>query len=125
LFDDTYVNFVGKYKLKSYREESLDENHVNVQATLLQGEELIQIVGEGNGLLDAFCHGLSKVIGDALTITTYHEHAMQSGSDSAAITYVEIQRLGDGKYLGCGISSSVTKSSLRAVISAVNRMLAE
>jgi 2-isopropylmalate synthase len=125
LFDDTYANIVEPYALKSYREESMDDNHVNVQATLLKGDDVIQITGEGNGLLDAFCHGLSRVIGDALTITTYHEHAMQSGSDSAAITYVEIQRLGDGKFLGCGISSSVTKSSLRAVVSAVNRMLAE
>jgi len=125
LFDDTYVNVVSPFALKSYREESLDDNHVTVQASLLKDCELIQISGEGNGLLDAFCHGLSKVIGDALTITTYHEHAMQSGSDSAAITYVEIQRLGDGKYLGAGISSSVTKSSLRAVVSAVNRMIAD
>jgi len=124
LFDDTYVNVVKPYALKSYREESTDDNHVTVTAALAKGDKILQISGEGNGLLDAFCSGLSRTIGRAMTITTYHEHAMQSGSDSAAITYVEIALENNEKHLGAGISSSVSKSSLRAVVSAVNRMLA-
>jgi len=124
LFDDKYVNFFDPYSLKSYREESQDDNHVLVGAVLEKNGEKINIEGRGNGLLDAFCDGLSKTIGKSFAITTYHEHAMQSGSDSAAITYVEIEDSNKEKHLGAGISSSVTKSSLRAVISAVNRMLA-
>jgi len=123
LFDDTYVNMFKPYSLKKYCEESSDDNHVKVAATLTCGEKILQISGAGNGLLDAFCDGFSKTIGEEISITTYHEHAMQSGSDSAAITYVEIALPNDGKYLGAGISSSVSKSSLRAVVSAVNRML--
>lgn len=123
LFDDTYVNIFEPYALKKYREESSDDNHVKVAATLTHGEKILQISGAGNGLLDAFCNGFSKTIGKDISITTYHEHAMQSGSDSAAITYVEIALPNDGKYMGAGISSSVSKSSLRAVVSAVNRML--
>ena len=124
LFDDTYVNIVKPYALKSYREESVDENSVNVQATLTKDGELVEIQGSGNGLLDAFCDGLSRMVKEPISITTYHEHAMQRGSDSAAITYVEIAIKGNEKYLGAGISSSVSKSSLRAVVSAVNRMIA-
>jgi 2-isopropylmalate synthase len=124
LFDDKYVNFFDPYSLKSYREESQDDNHVLVGAVLEKNGEIINIEGRGNGLLDAFCDGLSKSIGKTFAITTYHEHSMQSGSDSAAITYVEIEDNSKEKHLGAGISSSVTKSSLRAVISSVNRMLA-
>ncbi len=124
LFDDTYVNIHDPYELKSYREESSDDNNVTVSASLKFGNEFIVINGAGNGLLDAFCDGLSKVISEDISITTYHEHAMQSGSDSAAITYVEISLKNNEKHLGAGISSSVTKSSLRAVLSAVNRMIA-
>ena len=118
------MNVFSPYSLKSYREESQDDNHVIVGAVLEKESEIIRIEGRGNGLLDAFCDGLSKTIGETFAITTYHEHAMQSGSDSAAITYVEIEDNNKEKHLGAGISSSVTKSSLRAVISAVNRMLA-
>ena len=123
LFDDTYVNLFDSYALTKYREESTDDNHVNVSATLTHGNNTLQLSGSGNGLLDAFCNGLSGIIGESITITTYHEHAMQSGSDSAAITYVEIALPDKEKYLGAGISSSVTKSSLRGVLSAVNRMI--
>lgn len=123
LFDDTYVNVKDPFELKTYREESTDEGHVKVQAALRNGSETVTIDGSGNGLLDAFCNGLAKVTGIPMSITTYHEHAMQSGSDSAAITYVEIELDDSGKHLGAGISSSVSKSSLRAVVSAVNRYL--
>jgi len=124
LFDDTYVNVHEPYELKGYREDSTDDNHVTVEAKIRKGNEILEISGTGNGLLDAFCDGLSKKVGEKLSITTYHEHAMQSGSDSAAITYVEFAIHDKEKYLGAGISSSVSKSSLRAVVSAVNRMLA-
>lgn len=125
LFDDTYVNVKDPFELKTYREESSDEGHVKVQATLRNGTETVTINGSGNGLLDAFCNGLAGITGIPMSITTYHEHAMQSGSDSAAITYVEIELDDSGKHLGAGISSSVSKSSLRAVVSAVNRYLAK
>ena len=49
---------------------------------------------------------------------------MKSGSDSAAITYIEILSKQDGKtYIGAGVSSSVTKSSVRAIVCAYNRMI--
>lgn len=123
LFDDKYVNIKNPYELITYREESNEENRVLMSAKLAVGNDFVTVNGEGNGLLDAFCHALTKEIGKPITITTYHEHAMQSGSDSAAITYVEIETDGQRKILGAGISSSVSKSSLRAVVSAVNRMI--
>ncbi len=123
LFDDTYVNVKIPYELRAYREESTEDNSVMMNATLLIAEESVSVSGNGNGLLDAFCHAFSKETGTPISITTYHEHAMQSGSDSAAITYVEIELPDHSKYLGAGISSSVSKSSLRAVVSAVNRMI--
>ena len=125
LFDDTYANISNPYSLKTYREESAEDNSVTVSATLKKDDRLVQLSGSGNGLLDAFCDGLTKIINESISITAYHEHAMQSGSDSAAITYVEIIISNQEKYLGAGISSSVTKSSLRAVLSAVNKMLTE
>jgi 2-isopropylmalate synthase len=74
--------------------------------------------------LDAFCNGIEKAFSISFSITMYQEHAMESGSDSAAITYVEISDEIGNKFIGAGISSSVTKSSLRAVVSAMNRMVA-
>ncbi|NLT11875.1 MAG: 2-isopropylmalate synthase [Clostridiaceae bacterium] len=123
LFDDKFVNIKYPYELAGYKEESLSESHVNVYVTLLKNGNKIEIQGSGNGLLDAFCDGFYKHTGEKVSITMYNEHAMKSGSDSAAITYVEIEDVNKQKHLGAGISSSVTKSSLRAVISSINMMI--
>ena len=89
----------------------------------LNGEKH-EISAEGNGLLDAFTTAFSNLTGVKLSIAMYSEHALKQGSDSAAITYIELKNNDDGKvYIGAGVSSSVTKSSVRAIISAYNRMI--
>lgn len=125
LFDAEYVNVVEPYQLITFREETISDKNVNVNVALQYKNEIYELKGKGNGLLDAFCKALEKNTGNKIEITMYQEHAMQSGSDSAAITYVEISNGNGRKFIGAGISSSVTKSSLRAVVSAMNRMLRE
>ena len=124
LFDDYYINVLTPFGLKKFSETALDDKSSRVVATITDvGEEHV-IEGEGNGLLDAFVNAFSKYTGVKFSIKMYNEHAMKSGSDSAAITYIEILNHMDGKtYIGAGVSSSVTKSSVRAVISAYNRMI--
>ncbi len=122
LFLDTYVNVATPLDLKSYSEEMLDDQTVQMTATLLVRGEPVKISGAGNGLLDAFCQGLMNYLHLVMEITAYHEHALERGSTSKAITYVQIQNGGTERYIGAGISSSISKSSLRAVLSAVNQM---
>ena len=90
---------------------------------LKYADEIIEVIGDGIGLLDAFCNGIEKTLNIKLSIRMYNEHAIKSGSDSAAITYVQIADQDGQMHLGAGISSSVTKSSLRAVVCALNRMI--
>lgn len=122
LFLDTYVNRNQPIDLKSYREEMLDDQTVQMTATLLVNGQPVDIAGTGNGLLDAFCQGLQKYLQIPMEITAYHEHALERGSTSKAITYVQLQNGGTDRYIGAGISSSISKSSLRAILSAVNQM---
>lgn len=122
LFDDKYVNADSPLKLLSYKEESIGENSAAVSARIKIGNDEKEISGNGNGLLDAFCNGLNSVLDQKIVIKQYSQHAMESGSDSAAITYIEIKTDDEKTALGAGISHSVTKSSLRAVLSAVNRL---
>jgi 2-isopropylmalate synthase len=85
---------------------------------------VFKIHGKGNGLLDAFVNAFSELTGISFSINMYNEHSMNSGTDSAAITYVELRNNEDGNiYLGAGVSSSVTKSSIRAIVSGINRMI--
>ena len=82
------------------------------------------IKGTGNGLLDAFVDAFSNYTGTKFSINMYNEHALENGTRSLAITYVEIKRSEDNAiFLGAGVSSSVTKSSVKAVLCAYNRMI--
>lgn len=123
LFLKTYVDQNTPLELKTYREAMIDDQHVEMSATILDRGEEKMISGIGNGLLDAFCLALREYLHTRLEITAYHEHALERGSTSEAITYVQIQNGDNRLYIGAGISSSISKSSLRAVLSAVNQMV--
>lgn len=123
LFDDQYINVDFPFALLQYKEETLDENATLVTALIKNADEgKREIAGKGNGLLDAFCNGLTEIMKQKISIKQYSQHAMESGSDSAAITYIEIKTEDGKSAMGAGVSNSVIKSSLRAVISAVNRL---
>lgn len=122
LFFDSYVDKVSPLRLVSYSESMIDDKHVKMKSVLEQDGKEVTISGTGNGLLDAFCNGLQKHLQSRMEITAYQQHALERGSTSKAITYVQMQNGDDRLYIGAGISSSISKSSLRAVISAVNQM---
>ena len=122
LFFDTYVDITMPLSLVSYREAMIDEKHVEMAAVIEHGGKHVEVKGQGNGLLDAFCQALRDYLQIKIEITAYQQHALERGSTSKAITYVQMQNGGNQLYIGAGISSSISKSSLRAVISAVNQM---
>ncbi len=122
LFFDSYVDIIKPIKLISYREAMVDDQHVEMSATLQHHGRQVTVSGQGNGLLDAFCKALQEHLKARVEITAYQQHALERGSTSKAITYVQMQNGGQNLYIGAGISSSISKSSLRAVISAVNQM---
>ncbi len=126
LFDDNYINVMTPYALDRFSEHALGDKKSEVEAYINDHGKEVNIKGRGKGLLDAFVNAFGEYAGVKFSINMYNEHAMKSGTDSAAITYIEIKRESDGQiFLGAGVSSSVTKSSVRAIISAYNRMIKE
>ena len=126
LFDDYYINVMAPYALDRFSEHALGDKKSEVEAVITDNGREVTIKGTGKGLLDAFVNAFGSYTNTQFSINMYNEHAMKSGTDSAAITYIEIKRASDGQiFLGAGVSSSVTKSSVRAIISAYNRMIKE
>jgi 2-isopropylmalate synthase len=82
-----------------------------------------EISGLGNGPLAAFLNAI-RTLGITVSIMDYAEHAMTAGSEALAASYVECQigEEADTKIIwGVGVDSSITTSSLKAIISAINR----
>ncbi len=118
LFKDSYININSPIELIKYTESS--SNKTNLTSHILnKGNEQV-IYGEGNGIIEAFCDSLIKLTNKEFTVVQYNEHSLSFGSQSNAITYVEIE-MNEKTYFGAGISSNISMSSLLAIVSAFNK----
>ncbi len=82
------------------------------------------VVSKGNGSLDAVSNAIKTVVGDIYSLESYTEHALEDGSTSRAASYVAIKASDTGRvFWGVGIDSDIIISSVKALVSAVNRML--
>jgi 2-isopropylmalate synthase len=79
-----------------------------------------QIDGVGNGPISAFCDALGS-IGVEVRVLDYTEHALSAGSDAQAAAFVECE-VGEQVLWGVGIDTNTVTASLKAVLSAINRV---
>lgn len=97
------------------------DTHVLVKYTDKGVEKSFEAVG--NGPIDAVQRGLQAELGARIKILDYEEHALQSGSNSQAAAYIHLLDSDSGKVTyGVGVSSNITRASVRAIFSAVNRL---
>ncbi len=76
--------------------------------------------GRGNGPIDALVKILVDQFDVDVRLQDYSEHAIGSGADTNAAAYVELA-VEDRVVWGAGLHPNITKASLKAVVSAVNR----
>ena len=79
--------------------------------------------GEGNGPIDAVKNAICAKENMNFSIMDYSEHALDEVSNAKAAAYVCIKddESGETTY-GVGQSSNITRATIRAVFSAINRM---
>jgi 2-isopropylmalate synthase len=116
-----YLDDAGTIRLLAHEETTASEKGSTITAQVLVEGEHRTISGQGNGPIAAFVHALQSDLGIVVEVTDYAEHAITPGTDAQAVSYVEV-RNDDGIRWGVGMDESILTSSLRAVVSAVNRL---
>ncbi|HWT27138.1 MAG TPA: 2-isopropylmalate synthase [Mobilitalea sp.] len=77
----------------------------------------------GNGPIDAVQRGLQAELGIKIKILDYSEHALGGGANAQAAAYIHMLDMETGRAtFGVGISSNITRASVRAIFSALNRL---
>ena len=76
-----------------------------------------QVTAQGNGRLDAVSNALHQLVGDYV-LSTYTEHALETGAKSQAASYVGIETPDGKTYWGAGVDSDIILSSVYALVSA-------
>ena len=94
-----------------------------VQVIYTDGGEEKRFEGVGNGPIDAVRNGMQEALGIEFKILDYSEHALRSGSNAQAVSYIHMLEPVSGRTTyGAGLSSNITRASLRGIFSAVNRI---
>ena len=107
--------------MESGGEETDFDTSVKVLYTDHGEEKLLEAVG--NGPIDAVKRGLHETLDLDVKILDYEEHALQSGSNSQAAAYIHLLDTNTGRVTyGVGVSSNITRASVRAIFSALNRL---
>ena len=111
----------GRFELKRMRTESEMDGEVKLDIVLRDGANEIAASGMGNGPISAFL-SILKAQGVDTRLLDYVEHTMSAGGDAQAASYIELDVAGKTLW-GVGIDSDIATSSLKAVISGVNRAI--
>ncbi|MDR0197898.1 MAG: 2-isopropylmalate synthase [Oscillospiraceae bacterium] len=119
-FCSAFVNIESKIKILEthYTQEV---GAISAAVTLKVNGKRRIITGSGNGRLDAVSDALRKCLNIKFNIAYYSEHAMEVGSKSQAMSYVEVTDDSGRSFWGAGLHTDIITSSTAALISALNR----
>ncbi len=79
-----------------------------------------EVMGRGNGPIDAFFNALRALGLTEYEFVSYSEHAVATGADSKAVSYIQLRR-GDETFFGVGMDSNIGIASIKGILCAINR----
>ena len=126
IFDKEYLNQPeGQFKFVDHR--SVPDTHASeireVTANITDNGKDVVLKGKGSGPIDAFLSAFNAHALVDMKVVSYHEHAVGVGSGADAVAYVEMQCGDEAPVFGVGRHANITKASLNAVASAINRAM--
>ena len=121
MFWKEYVERTAPWRLTGFETESKGDV-VKCRGQFTRDGQPVEVSGEGNGPLAALVHGLTKAGVPRFEIANYSEHALGSGEEAAAIAYIQIKTAEGKLRWGAGVDTNIAFASVRAVLSALNRL---
>ena len=128
-FQDEYIALDNPFEFVRIRVTDLDDtddDRVSVEVEFKYDGELLRVSAEGNGPLDAAKAAIRTKVDVDVSVLDYSEHAMGEGSHARAAAYIQMRNNRTGKEIfGAGDSHNITKATMRAYFSALNRVVKE
>ena len=126
-FKEYYLDMKEPLHFKSSRITELSEQdtneHTNALVVYTKNGSEVCAEGEGNGPIDAVKNAICDKEKMDFTILDYSEHSLDEGSNAKAAAYIGIKDKNSGKTTyGVGQSSNITRATIRALFSAINRL---
>jgi 2-isopropylmalate synthase len=121
MFWHEYIERNSPWQLKGFETQGRN-GVVQCRARVLRDGKEVEFAGEGNGPLAALVHGFATAGLTRFEIANYSEHALGAGEEAAAIAYIQVRGANGRLRWGAGVDTNIELASVRAVLSALNRL---
>jgi 2-isopropylmalate synthase len=121
-FEEEYLTAKEPFELIHYEVTDIGMDTKALVRFKYKGEQM-EAECVGNGPIDAVKAAVLSKVPLAAKVLDYDEHALTQGSKSKAAAYIHMVDLDTGHATyGVGISSNITRASIRGIFSAFNRL---
>ena len=122
IFQEEYINREDHIKLLECHFVQESGGGISTELTIEREGQRKVYHGKGNGRLDAVSNAIMRHSNLDYSIFNYEEHALRVGSNSDACAYVAIQNRNGKITWGAGVHDDIITASVKALISAINRI---
>ncbi len=124
VFVREYIDRRSPLALEGFKTSEI-ENGVICEAKISWHGATQTITAKGNGPIDAFVRALVATGVPPFELVSYAEHSIGRGADTLAVSYIQVKNTTTTKAcFGAGMDTNIELASIKAVVSAVNRLLA-
>ncbi|AWB83198.1 2-isopropylmalate synthase [Corynebacterium liangguodongii] len=123
IFAGTYLDLDSPLELVSYEVTGAvsEDEDSSITAEVRYNGESRTVTGSGNGPIAAFAQAL-EALGIDFEVQDYSQRSRSAGDDAEAVCFIRADVSGASVW-GVGIAGSITRASLKAIVSAVDRGL--
>jgi 2-isopropylmalate synthase len=117
-----YLTREHPVKLEHFRTTERD-SQVKCEASIKYEGRTHKLTGSGNGPIDAFVNALGSAGVPPFELLFYSEHSLGKGAEARAVSYIQIKSGRGLSFFGAGIDTNIELASIKALVSALNRLL--
>jgi 2-isopropylmalate synthase len=122
-FMHEYLEQTYPFEFIRIRVEDLGEKDSKVMLDFKYKDEWMHVEGQGNGPINAVRKAIEQQVKIDIRLLHYSEHALAEGSHAKAAAYIQMRNNTTGQVtFGVGVSSNITRASIRGFFSALNRL---
>ena len=122
-FEKEYLKPEGVFVLNHVNITELEDEKTHIYISMKYNQEDKIIEAIGNGPLDAAKKALDNACHIAMEVVDYTQHSLGSDSQAKSAAFIKLRDLQTNKVTyGVGVSSNITRASIRALFSGMNRL---
>lgn len=123
IFVNEYLTVKEPFELKSiyFEKDKTDPNLLHCHGEIQFQDKKYALKSSGNGVVDTLINYVNQEFHLNLTVDDYYQHALGHSSNATAASYIRVIDKMGNSYWGAGVDNDATLSTLRALISGMNR----